>query len=186
MKRTNIYLTLNQLELLKNISFKTGLSMGELVRRAIDNFLNSKGDKPLRWPTNSEKHAYMKKRQQQNRSRTLENVNENWLADILAKTDYKWTRQAIWGYRIFDFWCHELGIAIESDGPEHNKEYDAYRDKYNFQRSGIIVIRVKNKNEEDAKKALEIISKSETWLKRRENLGLLTKAQIKKLKSISI
>jgi predicted DNA-binding protein len=42
MNRTNIYLTAKQLETLKKLSVETGLSVAELVRRAIDLFLETK------------------------------------------------------------------------------------------------------------------------------------------------
>ena len=114
----------------------------------------------------------MRSRQEQNVRCTASNPNENWLEERLSTTGYKWTRQACWGYRIFDFWCHELGIAVESDGPEHDKQYDAYRDEYNMRRSGILVLRVRNRNEEDVKNALSVIAAAERWKARRERLGL--------------
>ena len=114
----------------------------------------------------------MRQRKNQNVVRALKNQNENWLASILATTGFKWTRQAVWGYRIFDFWSHKLGIVVESDGPEHNKNYDAYRDDYNLRRSGILIIRVRNRNEEDVNHALSLIKNSSTWPERREVLGL--------------
>ena len=43
MKRTNIYLTEKQQEALRKLSAETGLSVAELIRRAIDLFL--KGEK---------------------------------------------------------------------------------------------------------------------------------------------
>jgi Ribbon-helix-helix protein, copG family len=39
MKRTNLYLTEKQVERLKTRSAKEGLSLAELVRRAVDAFL---------------------------------------------------------------------------------------------------------------------------------------------------
>ena len=39
MKRTNIYLTENQSKKFKTISKKTGYSMAELIRRALDEWL---------------------------------------------------------------------------------------------------------------------------------------------------
>lgn len=39
MKRTNIYLTEIQMKKLEQLCKKTGLSMAELVRRAIDEYL---------------------------------------------------------------------------------------------------------------------------------------------------
>lgn len=128
--------------------------------------------KGLRWPSRAEQHAYMKERQRQNIVRAAVNPNENWLARRLASTGLTWTRQALWGYRIFDFWCHELGIAIESDGPEHDRAYDAYRDEYNLRRSGIVVLRVRNRNESDLRDALNVVSASVPWTVRRERLGL--------------
>ncbi len=128
--------------------------------------------KPLRWPTNAEDAAYMKGRQEQNVRRALANPSENWLEERLNTTGYKWTRQASWGHRIFDFWCHELGIAVESDGPEHDQRYDAHRDEYNLRRSGIVVLRVRNRNEKDANVALSAIATAEPWNVRREKLRL--------------
>jgi very-short-patch-repair endonuclease len=132
---------------------------------------------PLPWPTKAEEHAHMRKRKAQNTAKALKNTNENWFADKLKDSTKKWSRQAVWGCRIFDFWCHELGVAIEIDGPEHNKKKDAYRDEYNYRRSGIIVLRVRNKNEEDAAQALEEVSKSLPWKDRRKDLGLNAKTK---------
>ena len=39
MKRTNIYLTEPSVEKLQGLAEKTGLSVAELIRRAIDDFL---------------------------------------------------------------------------------------------------------------------------------------------------
>jgi very-short-patch-repair endonuclease len=94
------------------------------------------------------------------------------MAAILAKTGKKWTRQAMWGYRIFDFWCAELGLVVEVDGATHKIEYDNYRDEYNYRRSGIVVLRVPNFCEESAKLALDVIASAETWKERRLKLGI--------------
>ena len=134
--------------------------------------MKSRHMKPLRWPTKADDHEYMRGRQDQNTERALQNRNENWLARKLADTGHKWTRQAIWGYRIFDFWCHELGVAVESDGPEHRADYDAYRDEYNLRRSGIVVVRIRNMNESDLKIALQEIATAGSWTERRKRLGL--------------
>ncbi|WP_083758012.1 ribbon-helix-helix domain-containing protein [Polaromonas naphthalenivorans] len=42
MKRTNIYLTEPSVAKLQELSKQTGLCVAELIRRAIDNFLNKK------------------------------------------------------------------------------------------------------------------------------------------------
>ncbi len=43
MKRTNLYLSVVQLAKLDKLSRKVGLSVSELVRRAIDNYLAQEG-----------------------------------------------------------------------------------------------------------------------------------------------
>ena len=128
--------------------------------------------KPLRWITQKSTNQMMRVRQRQNLQRRSK--AELWMAQHLKKTRIKWKRQAIWGRRIFDFWSHALGIAIEVDGPEHRKKIDEYRDAYNLHRSGIIIIRVKNFNETDAQIALEKrLTCKEDWESRRKRLGLV-------------
>lgn len=134
--------------------------------------MDSRQMKPLRWPTNKRQADYMLGRQKQNQLRASRNPNELWLFDHLKTTGHRWSSQARWGYRIFDFWCHDLGIAVESDGPEHRPDYDAYRDDYNLRRSGILVVRVRNKNEGDLAEALKVISTACTWEQRKITLGI--------------
>lgn len=124
----------------------------------------------MRWVTSKDESEYMKTRQKQNLASSKNSKAEAWMNEKLKTTDYKWTRQAMWGYRLFDFWNAKLGIAVEVDGPEHVAEYDAARDRYNYLRSGILVLRVKNFDEADADKALKTISSAESWQQRKETL----------------
>jgi very-short-patch-repair endonuclease len=140
--------------------------------------------KPLKWITTSKQHAYMASRQDQNKNKSFNNFNENWMADKLKQTCHKWTRQTVWGYRIFDFWSSFIGVAVEIDGPEHKKDYDSYRDEYNFRRSGIVVLRVRNHNEKDADNAINTIYKIGEWKARRKNMGLEDKKTRLKLVDI--
>lgn len=133
--------------------------------------------KPLRWTNTADKHAYMGMRQQQNRERSRNNAAEQWMAAKLETTGKRWTPQAQWGYRLFDFWCASHGIAVEVDGPEHDAEYDAYRDEYNFRRSGIVVIRVRNFNEADAAFCLWLIADLPTLAERKQQLGIAGKSK---------
>ncbi len=126
---------------------------------------------PIPYTVNKAQHAYMKMRQGQNRAICVSNPNENWMAGILATTGYKWTRQAGWGFRLFDFWNHLLGVAVEVDGPEHAKSKDAQEDEYNFRRSAIIVLHVKNRCESDAANACRIIAQLPSWQARRAAHG---------------
>lgn len=128
--------------------------------------------KQLRWPTTREQSDYMKIRQQQNLARCTNSRAESWMHDKLKSTGLKWTRQAQWGYRLFDFWNGLRGIAVEVDGPEHDREYDAYRDEYNFRRSAIVVLRVANFSDEDAARALRIIGRLGTIAERKAELGI--------------
>lgn len=126
-------------------------------------------------PHNTELHKHMKMRQRQNLIIAIRNPNENWLKKKLEEqTDLKWTRQAIWGFRLFDFWNSKKGIAVEVDGPDHDKKKfrDSIRDNYNFKRSGVLVFRIKNLCEEEASIAIEMINKECLWWERRKNLGL--------------
>lgn len=129
--------------------------------------------KKLKYATTKEQAAYMKEMKKLNLQKAKVNPNENWFKNKLIKAfGNEWTRQAVWGYRIFDFWDSKRGVAVEIDGPEHNEEYDRYRDIYNYLRSGIVVIRVRNKNNDDAIRAIRLIKTLGNWKNRRETLGL--------------
>ena len=109
-------------------------------------------------------------RREQNRA--LEFPAEKWMRQYLLRTGLKWKRQAQWGYRIFDFWNFEKGLAVEVDGLTHDKPYDAARDEYNFKTSGIVVIRVSNYCHADAQDALTKIASECLWNERRRMLKL--------------
>lgn len=123
-------------------------------------------------PTNAAQHAHMRRMQALNKASCLSSSAESWMLHILSRSGLKWSRQAQWGYRLFDFWCHPIGIAVEVDGPEHRVSWDLLRDEYNYRRSGIVVLRVRNFNEEDAAEALSKINSSVSWNLRRSELGL--------------
>jgi very-short-patch-repair endonuclease len=128
----------------------------------------------MRWVVKKDQAEYMRKRQEENKKKNVE--AEKWAEIALKKTNRKWTKQALWGCRIFDFWCAELGIAVEIDGKTHDAEYDNARDKYNFYRSGIIVFRVPNFDEIALQETLKAIEKADSWqirrVKMREEFGL--------------
>lgn len=125
----------------------------------------------MRWTTSKEESDYMARRQKENVAASKNSKAEAWMAEKLKETGLKWTRQARWGYRLFDFWNAHLGIAVEVDGPEHEKDYDEVRDTYAYLRSGIVVLRVRNFDEFDASLALDSIASSRTWKQRRTEVG---------------
>lgn len=124
------------------------------------------------WPTHSEAHAHMKMRQNQNRKRGLTKAEQWMLDEYLLQTNLKWTPQAQWGFRLFDFWNSMLGLAVEVDGPEHNASKDIARDAEDWERSRILVLRVRNWNRLDAEDALQRIRLASTWNSRRIKAGL--------------
>lgn len=124
------------------------------------------------WPCKKNFSDHMAMRQAENRKICKNNSNENWMLEKLAESGRKWTRQARWGFRLFDFWNHDIGVAVEVDGPEHDRERDAYIDAHFLRRSGILTVRVQNRDEAGAKAALDVIAKAVTWNERRASLGL--------------
>lgn len=96
----------------------------------------------------------MKRRKIEQLAISMKNKSEQWMADLLLQHGILFSRQAIYGKRIFDFWIHDnkkaLGVAIEVDGESHDYRYDEYRDRFAFARSQILVFRVKNFDETDA------------------------------------
>lgn len=124
------------------------------------------------WPATKEAHAHMKMRQRQNIEQSRHSSAETWMAAKLKTTGMKWTRQAQSGVRVFDFWNHVLGIAVEVDGPEHDEAREKARDYMAYQARGIVVLRVKNFDEVGADLVLRAIAVSDTWNVRRATLGL--------------
>jgi len=119
----------------------------------------------MRTAVTKEQAAYMKARQKENRSKT--SPAEEWAERRLRQTGLKWTRQAVWGCRLFDFWCGHLGVAVEVDGPEHNPAYDAVRDGHNLNRSAIIVLRVANFDDQRMDEIIATLPTLQTWGERR-------------------
>lgn len=128
--------------------------------------------KKLNWCTKAEDHAYMKLRKAQNWEIAKRSKAECWMRDNLRIAGLKFCRQQQWGMRLFDFWNAKLGIAIEVDGPEHNPSYDAYRDEYNFRRSGIVVLRVPNFDVEQSERLIGFIRAETTLKERKTRLGI--------------
>ena len=127
----------------------------------------------LRFPTKREESQYMRMRLKENRERSKVTPAENWMAALLKeRSGFKWKRQVMWGYRIFDFWSSLLDVAIEVDGATHDPEYDSYRDEYNFRRSAIVVLRVPNFNEATAERAIMLPKYLGRWKVRRNALGI--------------
>lgn len=111
----------------------------------------------MRHANTKEQNKYMKIRRRQNMARHI--PAEEWAFKQLKETGIFFKRQVIWGCRIFDFFSIKHGIAVEIDGAEHNRKYDEERDRYNYIRSGIIVFRVRNFNQNDMDTVIRSIFK---------------------------
>jgi very-short-patch-repair endonuclease len=57
---------------------------------------------------------------------------------------YKFRRQKIREYRIFDFFCPAKGLIVEVDGQTHDREQDLVADAGLFNDTGFAVVRVTN------------------------------------------
>lgn len=117
-------------------------------------------------------HEHMRQRQIQNRSKGMTKAEKWFYENYLNQTNMTWTFQARWGWRLFDFWNHKKGIAIEVDGPEHNKFKDLIKDEIEIKRSAIITIRVKNFDSDSSMRAIEKIISEKDWNTRRMQAGL--------------
>lgn len=75
------------------------------------------------------------------------NENEIRIKDFLESSGYTWEVQFPYTNRIFDFYCHELCLAIEVDG---KKDYlhEMAKDDLAFKTNGVVVIRIGNKTNE--------------------------------------
>lgn len=118
-----------------------------------------------------------------NLNKALHNPNEDWMWRKLLETPYFWQRQGLWAYRMFDFWCPDLGIAIEADGPEHDPVREALRDAFALRKAGIVVLRVRNRNEDDAAKAIANLTAERPSYAERQSVirrqGPLERGQLK-------
>jgi very-short-patch-repair endonuclease len=140
------------------------------IQRPYEMQRSTKAKEPC-WPVQREHHQYMSMRAAQNRAK--QPSAEAWMGALLRiLTPYNWTPQAQWGFRLFDFWSHQIGTAVEVDGREHQAAIDAERDALELHRSAIIVLRVPNYDEDAARRVLMLISQSEDWNTRRARAGL--------------
>lgn len=124
------------------------------------------------WPVNKKLTDHMLMRQLQHRAKGMTKAETWFFENFLMKTQVKWNKQCAWGFRLFDFWNHRLGVAIEVDGPEHNEETDLIEDFKEWERSRIITIRVRNFNRDDATYCMEKLPLVEPWDARRFAAGL--------------
>ena len=89
---------------------------------------------------------------------SLENRNENQVAEALRFAGIKFSRNAQFARRFVDFYIHTHGACIEVDGPEHNQSYDELRDVWLF-KQGVLVFRMKNGDANRLRVIIETISK---------------------------
>lgn len=124
----------------------------------------------------TKKHQAARMRENQKKAKPNPVPAEIHAKKIIEEYGIKFSTQAIWQSRIFDFWFSGKGIAIEIDGPSHKESGQAFKDmvtdKHFYAISGIIVIRVANFDDNSLRKAMETICNSCTWKDRRETLCL--------------
>jgi hypothetical protein len=140
--------------------------------------LASRGDY-MRWPVNHEQSEYMRKLQREARMPGRSHESENWADGILRTGCLKWTRKAIWGCRLFNFWNARKGVAIELDGPKPDAGDE--EDRHARERSGIAVYRVKSFDESQLRSAMSKAECLEDWGIRRDRLGIPSKLKGKNI-----
>lgn len=131
---------------------------------------------------NKEQSDRMKEMQAQQRAKR--NKSEDWADEIIKTYGLKYTRQAIWQARLFDFWFGGKGIALEIDGQSHTlfkqKLKDSITDNHFYMISGIIVLRVKEYDERALRQAMAKVCLSEGWKERRIAMGIFNAKQRRK------
>lgn len=137
-------------------------------------------------PTNSDAHSFMKQNKMHQLKNFSNSISEKWFRDNYVKyfmmTSWiKITKQATWWYRIFDFRVPQKWIAIEIDWQYHcgtiQKNKDEIHDKYHWEVSWIIVIRVQNYNDLQAINCISRICTEDNRRDRRRNMWIQTKAE---------
>ncbi|MCC6636415.1 MAG: endonuclease domain-containing protein [Ignavibacteriaceae bacterium] len=90
---------------------------------------------------------YLKDRRQELRNNATPTEKLLWAELKNKQTGYKFRRQFSVGNYILDFYCAELKLCVEIDGPTHYgmkaSEYDAVRQKF-LESLGITVVRFTN------------------------------------------
>lgn len=97
-------------------------------------------------PWSKKSKTFLKKAAKRQQRLTLLNPAENWFDKNICKDfHFQFTRQKIFGYRIFDFWCESLRVAVEIDGKRFHKdtEFDQQRDDVYQKRFKVSIFRVK-------------------------------------------
>lgn len=126
-------------------------------------------------------HKKLLRYRKENLAFAMRNPNEEWMWQKLLKTGHIWERQGLWGYRMFDFWCRHMGVAVEVDGPEHDTERDANRDAQALLYGGIVVLRVKNRDEEGAERVLRAVAaQPDNWDDRKRQIWIRQSGTIHK------
>lgn len=123
-------------------------------------------------PHDKETAAYMRMRKAQNLARARNNPNECEAFKVLKDAGKTPSRQAVWSWRIFDFWWSFEGVALEMDGAEHDPVWDEIRDRYNFARSGILVYRAVNGDMVRVRKVADAVKGAGAWDDRRPEVPL--------------
>ncbi len=83
------------------------------------------------------------------RSNPTNAEKELWKSIRNMQLGFKFRRQVSIGYFVVDFYCKDLALAIELDGPVHNKKIIKERDILRqeiIESSGVIFLRFTNKD----------------------------------------
>ena len=133
----------------------------------------------MRCVVNKEQANYMRRQQNEAKVLSMSNESANWADGILRTSSLQWTRKAIWGCRLFDFWNAKKGVAVELDGPKPDAGDE--ENLHARERSGIAVYRLKSFDEAHLRSVMSEAEHLEDWAVRRDRLGITSKSKRKNL-----
>lgn len=145
-------------------------------------------------PTDKKSIDQINEYKKENKKEFHNNLAEQRMWDKLIalkkETRIKFTKQCVWWARIFDFRCDKKGIVVEVDGKHHlhGKQLlkDMKHDKFHTEYSGMVILRVRAFNEQDANYAIERIKSEPLWKDRKLAMWLPTSRERQRQKSIEL
>lgn len=132
-------------------------------------------------PTTKEEKSIMRLYKKSQEIKCQNNRAENWfyywyLKRLEKKRWIRFVRQAVRWWRIFDFWCDKLWVAIEVDWKYHEEDWkkkkDENNDRHALEVSQVLVIRIKDFDSYWAREAIKKVKSLDPWWIRRKNAWL--------------
>lgn len=125
----------------------------------------------LEWPMTKTEAAEIKQQKTMALAGALQHPAHQWMAQKLRLSGLRMNPQAAWGWRLFDFWCAEKGVAIDLIEPGDATDYTDVDLKELF-RSGILIRRLRHFDNNEADYLIQMTKEEPFWNARRAQMGL--------------